>query len=103
MSTAPLARTRGRSLFYIMRRPAGGSPAAATALIEAPVRGRVPVPDYERHPFLEIRDRDNEEVVTVIELLSPSNKAPGKDRDHYLAKRDEILWSGVHLVEIDLL
>ncbi len=87
----------------VTREPAGGIPATSAAVIDAPVRGRVPVPDYERHPYLEVRDRESEEVVTVIELLSPSNKTPGKDRDHYLAKRDEILWSGAHLVEIDLL
>jgi hypothetical protein len=96
-------RLAGRGDLNVTREPATDRLSAATAVIEAPVRGRVPVPDYERQPFLEIRDRDNEEVVTVIELLSPSNKSPGKDREHYLAKRDEILWSGVHLVEIDLL
>jgi hypothetical protein len=43
------------------------------------------------------------EVVTVIELLSPTNKRPGKGRRHYVAKRAAILDSTSHLVEIDLL
>ena len=42
-------------------------------------------------------------MVTVIELLSPSNKRAGDDREQYLAKRRELLRSPAHLVEIDLL
>jgi hypothetical protein len=41
--------------------------------------------------------------VTVIEVLSPSNKRSGEDREHSLAKRRELLRSPAHLVEIDLL
>ena len=41
--------------------------------------------------------------MTVVELLSPSNKRLGSDRDQYLAKREQILGSTAHLVEIDLL
>ena len=54
-------------------------------------------------PFLEVRDRQDRELVNVIELLSPSNKRAGDDREQYLAKRREILRSPAHLVEIDLL
>jgi hypothetical protein len=39
----------------------------------------------------------------VIELLSPTNKAPGSDREQYIGKRKAILSSNTHLVEIDLL
>ena len=46
------------------------------------------------------RDRD---IVTVIELLSPSNKRSGTDRKAFLRKRAEILGSRASLVEIDLL
>lgn len=54
--------------------------------------------------FLEIRDaRADHEVVTLIELLSPSNKRAGEDRRHYLAKRAAVLRSPTSLVEIDLL
>jgi hypothetical protein len=53
--------------------------------------------------FIEIRDRRNRGLVTVIELLSLSNKRAGPDREQYLAKRGELLSSPVHLVEIDLL
>ena len=42
-------------------------------------------------------------MITVIEILSPTNKRPGKERDDYLNKRLEILASFTHLVEVDLL
>jgi hypothetical protein len=41
--------------------------------------------------------------VTVLELLSPANKTSGKDRDAYLAKRQDYLHAGTNLVELDLL
>ena len=58
--------------------------------------------EVERQAALEIRDRRNRRVVTVIELLSPSNKQPGEDRDGYLAKRRQVLAGQTNLVEIDL-
>lgn len=74
-----------------------------TAVLDAPAEGYVPAIDIERLSFVEIRDRRNRQLVTLIELLSPANKRPGGDRDQYLAKRQEILGSTAHLVEIDLL
>jgi hypothetical protein len=59
--------------------------------------------DRERLSYVEIRDRRDRELVTVVELLSPGSKHPGPHREQYLAKRMEILNGPVHLVEIDLL
>lgn len=42
-------------------------------------------------------------LVTVIEFLSPSNKAQGAGKIAYRQKQDELLGAGVSLVEIDLL
>ncbi|MGH7224123.1 MAG: DUF4058 family protein, partial [Gemmataceae bacterium] len=68
------------------------------------VHGRIPVAiDVERLSFVEIRDRRDRQLVTVLELLSPSNKRQGPDREQYLAKRRQFLAGNVHLVEIDLL
>lgn len=54
--------------------------------------------------FLEIRLRETREVVTVLELLAPSNKRAGSEgRRGYLAKREQILSSRTNLVELDLL
>jgi hypothetical protein len=47
---------------------------------------------------------DQSRVVTVIEVLSPSNKITGSEEQHlYLTKQREILSSQTHLIEIDLL
>ncbi len=53
--------------------------------------------------YLEIRKPDTREVITVIEILSPTNKRPGDGRDQYEQKRQKIARSRTHLVEIDLL
>ncbi len=82
--------------------PPSGQPAS-TELLEAPVEVLQPSIDEERISFLEIRDRDSHQLVTVLELLSPVNKNPGKYRNQYLAKREQILDSEVQFVEIDLL
>jgi hypothetical protein len=42
--------------------------------------------DIEKHLFLEIRDRMNRDLVAVIEMLSPSNKKSGADREQYHAQ-----------------
>lgn len=63
---------------------------------------RLPV-DVERQSFVEVRGREDRQLVAVIELLSPANKKPGPDREQYLAKRRQLLASSAHLIEIDLL
>ena len=68
-----------------------------------PVTVTVPVPLELREGYLEVREVATKEVVTVIEVLSPSNKRPGKGRETYEEKRREVLGSRTHLVEIDLL
>jgi len=69
----------------------------------SPTKIRIPSVDVEEHVYLEIRDRERLDLVTIVELLSPSNKKPGADRDQYLAKRAILLRSEAHFVEIDLL
>ncbi|MBS1251329.1 MAG: hypothetical protein MAG451_00361 [Anaerolineales bacterium] len=64
---------------------------------------RVPVTDVVRQGYLQVKDTTSGEVVTVIEILSPTNKRPGKDREEYEEKRQAILDSSTHLVEVDLL
>lgn len=53
--------------------------------------------------YLAIRHSDNEETVAVVEVLSPTNKARRDGRIEYLAKRNSLLRSRAHLIEIDLL
>jgi hypothetical protein len=62
------------------------------------------VEDEVTESFVKIIDlQSQEEVVTVIEILSPSNKETGEGRGLYLAKQQEIMASSANLVEIDLL
>jgi hypothetical protein len=89
--------------------PAGAGPSRAATLeltdtIEAPLTVRMAIPEQRTHRRIEIRERGSRGVVTVIELLSPANKRPGTDGfREFRAKRDAILLSDTHLVELDLL
>lgn len=84
--------------------PGGSSPVAVAAHILAPAYGVIPPPaEVEKQTYLEIEDREQDRVVTTVEILSPSNKRNPGDRAQYLAKRRDVLRSDVHLVEIDLL
>jgi hypothetical protein len=93
----------GRADLSLVQPGGGELTRPALGLLEAPAEVWLPEQDFEKAPFLEIRDRQGRDLVTVIELLSPSNKRPGDDREKYLAKRRELLRSPAHLVEIDLL
>ncbi|NET38424.1 MAG: DUF4058 family protein [Cyanothece sp. SIO1E1] len=63
----------------------------------------VPLSEEIQERYLEIRETNTGTVVTTIEVLSPKNKRSGQGRDAYLRKRQQILTSYTHLVEIDLL
>jgi hypothetical protein len=79
------------------------SGAGGVAIITQPVQITLPESKKRKHRFVKIVGPDHVRVVTVIEVLSPSNKERGPDREKYLSKRDEYLGSGTNLVEIDLL
>ncbi len=81
----------------------GGAVALTEPMADEPLL--VADPRLEIHEaYLTILDRKSgQEVVTVIELLNPTNKARGQGRESYLAKQTEVLASRSHLVEIDLL
>ncbi len=68
-----------------------------------PVRVRVPVPTEVREAYIEVRGTADREVVTLIEILSPTNKIPGKGRRLYERKRLKVLGNETHLIEVDLL
>ncbi len=63
----------------------------------------LPMPEILTEAYLEIRAVETEEVVTIIEVLSPKNKQVGIGRLQYETKRLKILGSATHFVEIDLL
>ncbi len=56
------------------------------------------------HHFVEIRDgARGHKLVTLIEIVSPSNKRLGPDRRAYEAKQREVLESDAHLIELDFI
>jgi hypothetical protein len=73
------------------------------ATLVQPVNVEIPLAEEVQERFLEIREVATGKVITTIELLSPNNKRPGEGRTAYLKKRQKILTTGTHLIEIDLL
>jgi hypothetical protein len=51
---------------------------------------------------LEVRQRGDGRLVTVVEVVSPANKATAAGRQHYLEKRQQARLMNTNLVEIDL-
>lgn len=75
----------------------------STAVLE-PVERTLPKAPKTAEKYLVVYDVSTEKVVTIIELLSPSNKRRGSSgRVEYLDKRESILNSPTNLVELDLL
>jgi len=79
------------------------SNVAVLAPTTTPMKVAVPMPEEIRESYLEVIEIATKEVVTVIEVLSPANKRPGKGREMYEEKREKVFGSRTHLVEIDLL
>src|SRR5215831_4577476 len=76
-------------------------PAGATT-VSAPLRLATLMPEAVPHVSVEIRETRQRQLVTVIEILSPTNKR-GEGRREYVTKRQRLLLSAVHLIKIDLL
>ncbi len=86
-----VSRVSKASMVKAKRSPASGAVSMTLPLTVSVPQNRIVIKDIARRT-----------LVTVIEILSPGNKAnPGRQR--YLRKRDRILASSVHLIEIDLL
>jgi Protein of unknown function (DUF4058) len=62
----------------------------------------VPTTVEVRESYLQVIEQETRKVVTVIEVLSPTNKRH-KGRQMYEEKRDKVFAGRSHLVEIDLL
>jgi Protein of unknown function (DUF4058) len=87
-----------RELRPVATQPVGTAMLAPDAPVVLSVETR------QREPFLEIRAMGSNEVVTVIEFISPANKHGGrKGRDEYRQKQEQVFHSRASLVEIDLL
>lgn len=80
----------------------GKRSGAAVGLLEPHTIPNIVRLDPHVELYIEIRHLPDQEVVTVLELLSPSNKS-GAGRGQYLEKRESLLQRRVNLVELDLL
>jgi hypothetical protein len=82
--------------------PAAESSSGGVLLLEPTT---IPLPTTwteVRDVWIEIRRLPDRELITVIELLSPTNK-DGSDHEEYRIKRRGLIRQRVHLVELDLL
>lgn len=78
------------------------TPATPAATLTAPIQ-RVAIPAGQtRLRSVHVYVAESKELVTVIEILSPVNKR-GHGLERYRQKREQILHTPVHLVELDLL
>lgn len=76
---------------------------AVVVPLTEPVKVTVPIPIIIKEGYLEVKEVGTEQLITTIEILSPTNKRPGKGRKVYEKKREQVLGSQTNLVEIDLL
>ncbi|MBY0522614.1 MAG: DUF4058 family protein [Gemmataceae bacterium] len=80
----------------------GTAVALSGVIVAEPLE--VPFLEPETQGFLEIIEtRPQRRVVTVLEVLSPSNKYAGRGHDLYRQKQRDLADGAVSLVEIDLL
>lgn len=91
----------------VAREPAGHADAGTRsgAAVAEPAHTRIPnivQLDPYVETFIEIHRHPDYELVTVLELLSPTNKS-GDGRGQYIGKREALLRQPVHIVELDLL
>jgi Protein of unknown function (DUF4058) len=85
---------------------APAKPEASDAGVATTVRPQtvvLPMPLAVKERYLEIREAGSDAVIAVVEVLSPTNKRSGEGRRIYGTKRQTVLGSASHLVEIDLL
>ncbi len=87
----------------VVARDGGETAAAVAALPDEAVSVRVRMPREVGVLWLRVETVPERELVTVVEVLSPTNKRPGEGRRRYIRKREAIVGGLVNLVEIDLL
>src|SRR5262245_42535906 len=58
--------------------------------------------EEHQEEYIEIRQRSDGKLVTLLDIASPTNKTTLQGRQAYLAKRSEAKAMGANLVEIDL-
>jgi hypothetical protein len=96
----------GKQDVLVMASGKGTSQATLSTLAHVavePLVGELPLPEEVLERYLEVRDVATQEVITVIEVISPTNKITIEGRSQYEQKRLKVLSSLTNLVEIDLI
>jgi hypothetical protein len=86
--------------------PMGGAAVAIAPehIVPAPIIGYVTLADPVKQFTVEVREVKDKTLVASIEVLSPVNKRRSHSAfEEYQKKRNDLLKSDVHLLEIDLL
>ena len=91
-----------RSDAAVVTRPSYEQEGGVAVAVEAPLHLATVLPHPVPELTVEIRDTENLQLVTAIEVLSPWNKT-GSGYVEYVEKRQKLLLSTAHLIEIDLL
>ena len=86
----------------VSRTPSEATLAGTMVAVKPPLRIATVMPVRVPQVSIEIRDVAQRNLVTAIEVLSPTNKR-GEGYREYLDKRQRILLSAAHLIELDLL
>lgn len=92
----------GRPDVSVMRDSADVKTSVA-ARLDGVMTVDVPMNDEIGEDFLEVHEVKSGKLVTLIEVLSPTNKVSKDGRDQYLQKRSQIFSTQTNLVEVDLL
>ena len=58
--------------------------------------------EEHKEAFIEVRQRSDGRLITLVEVVSPANKITAEGRKLYLERRDEVKKMNANVVEIDL-
>jgi hypothetical protein len=60
------------------------------------------VREEHKEAFIEVRQRSDGRLITLLEVISPANKITSEGRRQYLDRRAEVKTMNAHIVEVDL-
>lgn len=60
------------------------------------------VREEHKESYIEVRQRSDGRLITLVEVISPANKLTTEGRRQYLERRAEVRTMNVHVVEVDL-
>lgn len=84
------------------RRGGAGAANIGGARVSPMTLANIDYVDPHTEAFIEVLRLPDQEVVAVLELLSPTNKS-GDGRGFYFEKRQQLLRQKVHILELDLI